>query len=306
MNTLTASLLRPGPAGIVRTGLRFMLRTFHGWRTRAAQEYQPPTKDELLQIERRLGKLGVPCKDLLVDPAEFREFTEHFPFPPDYHGGVQGGVYHEKLLEHFIAWRLLGLGESYATPYVDVAACNSPWAQQLRCRNIEAYAVDLHRPTQFSKLPYYRQENATRTSFADESIASASLQCAYEMFLGDDDVRLIAELGRILRPGGKVVICPLYMHTHDCYYQTQEYFGQPYGDARARGYVRRDAWGVPASRKYSPESLKTRVIDTALRSGLNPHLYVLRNAGSIADGIYMHFVLLLEKAAPQTAPRLQV
>jgi hypothetical protein len=98
------------------------------------------------------------------------------------------------------------------------------------------------------------------------------------------------------------LVSPLYMHTHPCYYQTQDHYGEPHGDADAVGYVRRDVWGVPASRKYSPETLQSRVLDNARRAGLDASVFVLRNAKDIAEGIYMHFILVLDKPQQLALP----
>ena len=102
--------------------------------------------------------------------------------------------------------------------YVDVAACNSPWAKTLRERtNISSFAIDLAPvPSSFSKLAFYRTENAANTTFADSSVRGASLQSAFEMFLGDHDKTFMHELSRILCPGGKAIILLLYLHTHYC------------------------------------------------------------------------------------------
>lgn len=295
MNSRVSNIRDNGPAVFAKALIARIRRNYHRLRTRKAPNYQSPTADELQQIESRLIALGVPCHDLSIDPAEFGNFVRHSGFPAEYHGGLQGGVYHEKLLEHFVALKLLQLDDASSSPYIDVAACDSPWAKLLRDRGCEAYAIDLAKPTEYSSLPYYRQEDATHTTFADESIATASLQCAYEMFVGDHDTELLREFSRILKPGGRVVIAPLYMHTHACYYQTQEHYGHPFGDDGAQAFVRRDAWGVPASRKYSPETLKSRVLDPARNLGLDASIQVLRNKTEIADGIYLHFLLVLTK-----------
>jgi len=300
MNKTISTLMRVGPTGVARYLLKRSQRIFHRWRARRGTDYRGPTRQELQDIEHRLQALGFPCADLVVDLSEFADFVRHAGFPADYHGGIAGGVYHEKLLEHFVAWSLLRLAAPDASPYVDVAACTSPWAKLLRGKGIEAYAIDLKVPGEFSMLDYYRQEDATRTSFADGSIGSVSLQCAYEMFSGSDDIALLHEIARILRPGGRAVISPLYMHTHPCYYQTPEHYGKAHGDTDAVAYVRRDTWGVPASRKYSPETLLSRVLDNARRCNLEPRLFVLRNSSDIAEGIYLHFVLVLDQPCRTT------
>jgi hypothetical protein len=297
MNPQLSRLMEMEPREVVRRIGRLGWRAYHKFRTRKAPAYRNPSDLELAEIESRLVSMGMPCQDMVVSPEEFDRFIDSAGFPPDYHGGHQSGVYREKLLEHYLAWKVLGLEAGFRAPYLDVAACASPWARLLRDSGIEAYAIDLAIADEFAALPYYRREDATATTFPDASMGGASLQCAYEMFVGEQDIGLLFELGRILKPGGRAVISPLYMHTHACYYQTPEFYGQPYGDRGATGYVRRDTWGVPCSRKYSPETLKSRVWDEALQAGLIPTLHVLRNKGAIAEGIYMHFILVLERQA---------
>lgn len=283
------------PAALVQGVTRRARKYYHQLRTRGVSVYRNPTDQDLADIELRLKELQVPCFDFVVEPDEFRDFVHRAAFPAGYHGGVGGGVYYEKLLEHYVAWKFLFLDDAAYGSYVDVAACSSPWAMILRRNGIESFAIDLSVSAEYSSLAYYRQENATMTSFKDGDIGRASLQCAYEMFLGGDDVDLLSELSRILKPGGRAVISPLYMHTHPCYYQSAEYYGKSYGDTGAKAYVRRDCWGVPASRKYSPETLKSRVWDRAIAVGLQPKLFALRNKSEISPEIYLHFILVLEK-----------
>lgn len=295
MNNL-AKVYQKGPIGISKALLNRVGRIYHQIRTKGVDEYNNPDDSELEDIEKRLVQMGVICHDLEVDSEEFGNFIQCIGFPLDYHGGPKGGVYQEKLLEHFIVWKFLNfLHPDQYTPYVDIAASSSPWVKLLREKGIESFAIDLTVPALYSTFSYYRQEDATRTNFEDNSIKAASLQCAYEMFMGDNDIKLLQELGRILKEGGRVVISPLYMHTHACYYQTPEYYGQSFGDKDAKRYVRRDTWGVSSSRKYSPESLHTRVLKNAIHAGLQPSLYVLRKKKQIAEGIYLHFILVLDK-----------
>lgn len=304
MRAWIRDLVRPGPANGARAAARLALRHLLRLRSLMAPTYRPPKAEELAQIERDFDALGMPCGDLRIEPDDFRRFRQQIEFPGGYHGGQLDGVYDEKLLEHYVAWHLLGLDRPGATPYVDVAACASPWAKLLRAQEIEAYAIDLEVGDEFASLDYYFCEDATRSHFVDGSVGGASLQCAYEMFTGDHDVALLVELGRILRPGGRAVISPLYTHTHACHYQTPEYYGRFPGDPGAKAYVRRDCWGVPSSRKYDAMTLRRRVWDNALNAGLVPSLRVLRNKQELGEGIYMHFILVLDKQtdAGPTAP----
>jgi len=271
-----------------------------GWyeyRFRNVPRYQAPTVDELSQIEKALLGIEIHVEDYRVDADAFRTFQAEDLFPAAYHGGTDSGVWDEKLLEHFIAAELLGLKDYVADDvYVDIAACNSPWAHALRTRfGLKAYAIDLELGASYREFPYYNQENATSTSFADASVKGASLQCAFEMFRGKDDVEFIAEAGRILAPGGKLVILPLYMHTHYCAYSTPDYWGRGYSDVQAREYVRMDSFGVPSSRKYDAAMLKQRVIDPVREHGMTYRLLALRNKEQLGSGIYCHFILEINR-----------
>lgn len=274
------------------------VRPLHQWRTRAAPRYRAPDAHELCRIEERLQALGMHCAELRVDAHAFAAFRGRFSFPADYHGGEGGGVYLEKMLEHYIAWSLLGLERDAARwPYVDVASASSPWARLLREQGLAAWSIDLAPDPALSRLDYYLRGDATAMPFEAAGIGSASLQCAYEMFEGDADTRLLVELARVLRPGGRALISPLYMHLRACYYQSPEHYGRPYGDPGAERLLRPDAWDVRASRKYSPETLLERVWLPAQRTGLVPGLHVLRDAGALGPGLYLHFVLTLDRSA---------
>lgn len=273
-------------------------RSYSEWYFRNTPQYANPTPDELCQIETDLRALGIEMADYAPAPGLFQQFKAGAWFPPNYHGGEASGVWDEKLLEHWISGDLLGLWHWVKEDiYVDIAACNSPWAQVLHERlGLSTFAIDLG-PVgpSYCHLPYYRSENATQTTFQDSSIAGASLQCAYEMFVGDDDQRLIPELARILKPGGKAIILPLYMHTHYCAYSTPEYFGKGYPDADAQEYVRLDCSGVPSSRKYDAQHLKDRVLRPLEQVGMGYHLRILRNKHELGQNIYCHFILEIQK-----------
>lgn len=289
-------LIEKGPLGVLDALWARVVRPVHLVRVLGCEEYRAPTEAQLGQIENALATLGIPCGDLRVDAARYAAFKLRFIFPVDYHGGPGGGVYEEKLLEHYLAWDILGLAEAPARwPYVDIAGASSPWARMLRAEGLEAFCLDLDPHPSMRDLPFTIKADATASPLGSASLGSASLQCAYEMFAGDADTRLLAELARILRPGGRVVISPLYMHVEACHYQSPEYFGQTFGDTGAARYVRRDAWRVPTSRKYSPQTLRTRVWEPACRAGLVPRLLVLRDKQRIGAGIYMHFILVLDK-----------
>ncbi|MDJ0703955.1 MAG: hypothetical protein QNJ46_11800 [Leptolyngbyaceae cyanobacterium MO_188.B28] len=273
-------------------------RSYYCWSVKGAPEYKNPTSDELIQIENDLADLGVLVQDYSPSPDGFIKFQQSNYFPFNYHGGIASPVWDEKLLEHWIAAERLDLSTWESEDiYIDVAAANSPWAEILRKHfRIQAFAIDLDEVGgNYKDLPYYRIENATATTFDRESITGMSLQCAYEMFMKDDDTKLIAEIERILRPGGKVVISPLYLHTHHCAYSTPEYYGKGYSDPSAKEYVNFGCFGIPSSRKYSAKSLKQRVLNPIVKYGMRYQLLALRNKTDLGKNIYCHFILEIVK-----------
>jgi hypothetical protein len=271
---------------------------YYRWAVRKASRFNHPTVGDMVQIEKDLIAAGVTVYDYEPRVENFVAFQETHYFPLDYHGGINGPVWDEKLLEHWIAAERLGL-ESYQPEdiYIDIAAANSPWAKTLRERlGIQAFAIDLSEVgVEYKDLPYYKIENATASSFADGAVSGASLQCAYEMFMGNDDTNLLGELARILKPGGKVVIVPLYMHTHYCAYSSPAYYGKGNSDVLAQEYVCTDWYGIPSARFYDANSLKKRVLDPIERLGMSYKLLVLRNKADLGKSIYCHFILEITK-----------
>jgi len=208
---------RHGISGSIRKAANAIgnISGFTRWRFRKEPFYVDPTPDELMDIECDLKNMGVIVQDYYISPSEFNKFQEEQWFPSDYHGGINGPVWYEKLLEHFIASKLLGL-MSYGNEdvFIDVAAGGSPWCHMLRLRKaIKAFAIDLSEYYEpYKSLPYYLVQNATCTTFADSSVKGMALHCAFEMFMRDDDIAFIREASRILLPKGKIIIVPLYMH----------------------------------------------------------------------------------------------
>lgn len=265
-------------------------------RYRNAEPYCGPSADELRQIEALLVDEGIPVIDYMINLEDLKFFQRERPFPADYHGGRGGGAWNEKILEHYIAFKLLALAEFNQDIYVDVAAGGSPWAMLLRQQGgIQAFALDRAVRSPYNDLSYYKCEDATATTFADSSVRGISLQCAYEVFGANDDIRLLYEIRRILQPGGRAIILPLYMHTHYCCYASPEYFGRDFSDTGAKKYIHWSSRGVRSSRKYDVHQLKKRVLDTISALGMNYRIFVLRNKKDIAADVYCHFILEINK-----------
>jgi len=259
--------------------------------------YKSPTDNELTQIEESLMNGSLKLESINIHRNDFDNFISEHSFPLDYHGGLESGVYYEKLFEHYISFLFLNIKNADKDyMYLDVAGASSPWSKILREKyKLNAFTIDLNIHGKFSELDYYLKMDATKTNFPNNSINAISLQCAYEMFLGNDDISFIKEIARILKPGGKVIISPLYMHTHPCYYATPDFYSKNMGDKGAKKYLNPDYMGIPSSRKYDTTSLKNRVIKTIIKENLEYAIYGIKNKKEIHNEIYLHFVLEIIK-----------
>ncbi len=191
-----------------------------------------------------------------IDKADFTQWLHEVNFPEEY-SKAYGGVFTEKVLEHYLSSKLLDLNETDV--FVDVAAASSPWYDLAEKRyNCKSFAVDLHLPPDKND-PRLIECDATSMPFDDESISKIALHCAYEMLENDADINLIKEANRVLRPGGKMVIIPLYMahfyHIHSSPKVNRK--GIEYG--KAKRVWRDDKYPVRFSRYYSVEAFKERV-----------------------------------------------
>ena len=257
--------------------------------------YHDPTSFQLQTIEKELVDHDTRISDYHLNIAEYQDFQNNFYFGNTFYGG-QGGLFAEKILEHFIAYDL-GLRKMKPNGvYLDIAAHSSPWVQLLTEKGFRAWAIDLNPDNFRNQRRAYIAMNATRTGFRDASIDCTSLQCAFEMFARQDDMHLIDELARILAPGGRAVICPLYMHTEYCGYCSPDYWHRKeWHDPEAKLYVRPDFLDIPFSRKYDPVELEERVLSRIRQNGMDYNLYALRNGHVVHPEIYCRFILEIIK-----------
>jgi len=143
---LVAKIVKRGFKSIKKIKIvwnRWILRPYYYFRHKNVPIYQNPTSNELMNIEKNLKLLGVKVKQALLSNTELEEFKNNFRFPDDYHGGKDGGVWDEKIFEHFIAYKFCKLDKfSQDDVYVDIACSGSPWVKILREKGYQAYAIE--------------------------------------------------------------------------------------------------------------------------------------------------------------------
>ena len=189
------------------------LLDFHNSSPEMKQSFHDHTKDPVgnyptyVGLRDRLDRLRVRIEDISVDVQDFREWLHAYPEINTTYSGL-ADAHIEKCLEHYLSFTLLGL--SSADTFVDIAAAGSPFSALLRRRvGMRAYRLDLSYPKGIHGHDI--GADAGETGLPEGFATAMALHCAYECFMGDADVRFVHEAARILKPGGKYVILPLYL-----------------------------------------------------------------------------------------------
>ena len=117
--------------------------------------------------------------------------------------------WHEKSLEHYMSIQLMG-GIQQDDIVMDIASQGSPFPDIVRkTAGCTVFRQDLCYPE-----GVHGQEiggDATQLPLSDNTVTKITLHCSFEHFEQDGDSRFILEAGRVLKPGGKLCILPLYM-----------------------------------------------------------------------------------------------
>jgi hypothetical protein len=220
----------------------------------------------------------------------YRDYFNEVQYPvryPDYYRGNLA----EKSFEHFIALQLLSPRPSDV--FIDIASEGSP---------LPEIVASLHGSVTYAQDIMYQPGilgnriggDACSMPVPDGFATCATLTCSLEHFEGYSDTRLFRELCRVLRPGGRIVVVPLYLF-HEPAVQTDPTYSAPLDvtfDDDAIVYCAK-GWGNRHGRWYSPETLQSRII--AQCPEMTFVLYRLLMTESIDATIYARFVLLGER-----------
>lgn len=269
------------------------------------QSFYDHTKDPVgdrpvfVRIRERLSAAGVPVEDVDVDIPAFKQWLTEFHEMPAFYRKLQTPTI-QKCLEHFMVHRLLDIKPGDV--YLDIAASGSPWARFLRQRGIEAYRLDLDYPKGIHGIDI--GADAANTGLPAGFATALSAQCAYNCFMGNADVRFLAEASRLLRPGGRCAIIPLCLD--DTYFVTRSPFmlvPNFVSDPESRCVWRDDEHRVPFSRHYSPEAFASRIM-SQLPADLEGRVLFLRNLVDVGrefpgERLYGYFMFTCVKKKAQ-------
>jgi SAM-dependent methyltransferase len=266
------------------------------------QSFHDRTKDPLGNYEyfcglrERLLNSGVVVEDVAVDVAAFRTWLKQYPEIESSYRNL-GDAHIEKCLEHYLSYTYLRL--SPGDIFVDVAAAGSPYAGLLRRRmNIESYRLDLAYPKgiQGNNIG----ADAGNTGLPDGFASTLALHCAFECFMGEADANFVYEASRILKPGGRYLIVPLYLD-ETYFISTSPYCNQENVviDSGALKVWRDDSHKAPFSRHYSPEVFFERIY-SRIPHDMEGVVYFLKNLPEVmaqyeGQRIYCYFMFHCKK-----------
>ena len=117
------------------------------------------------------------------------------------------------------------------------------------------------------------------------------------MFPYDSDRLLIKEIGRVLKPNGKMIILPLYLHKQYISTVSPNYYGKGTADPDSFECIRTDCWSsVPIGRFYDVDTFERTVLRAAREAGMEATVFSLpNNLVEKDDFVYLKFILQLEK-----------
>lgn len=251
----------------------------------------PYSKEKVEQSFREKGIVPVPYSP---DMVAYRAFVEKARYPE----GEYGDYFAEKSLEHFVSFQFSSLtGQSLV---VDVANAGSAFPQIIHdlfgCRVV---SNDLTFPPGEVALENWHTRigcNACHLPLADASVDLITLHCALEMFEGDDDKNMAKEASRLLKPGGKMVIIPLYMN------EIHHVFRDPASSRRMLPQIdegsvliyRKNFWGVSFARFYSVDAFCDRFLANVDRS-MKFNLFTFTAPESVDNNVYLSWIGVFEK-----------
>ena len=267
-------------------------------------EYSNVTREQrrhtdLTLIKEAFQSCCLQFDSLEIDEERYKHYMKESNYEynyPVYSKEFRGHLLSVKSLQHFLSLELLGVSAEHS--WIDIASSNSCFPDILQ--------------KQFGVKTCWRQDwsynkgivgerigsDAVTLPLSGQSIDRISLHCSWEHFEADKDIEFLHEVHRVLRPGGKICIVPLYM-ANDYVIETSpeiwlnKYWNVddlPIFDGQARININNTA-KQRHSKFYSVDILEQKL--APLRGIFNIAIYHFNNASKI-DGA-PHFSLFLER-----------
>lgn len=280
---LATYYFRKGAESALSRALRPVLNRTAPWTV----ETRPEPRFDIIEPALAHSGVGAQIQPFLIDLAAYRQWVEDGQYPSLAYLVNKD----EKILEHYVSFVLLGLEP--AGTLIDVASCRSFFPDIMRRRGYRVIAQDLSYP---EGLHGDRMGgDAAAMAFPEGSVAGMTLHCSFEHFEGDADIRFVRNAGRLLQPGARIVILPLYLSHMYCI-ETDPLIsaGQIPVDEGAE-LVASFGYGNRHGRHYSVDALSRRVLQTAKEAGLDATIYIVQNAKEVSPHCYVRYALVLQR-----------
>jgi len=259
---------------------------------------------DIESVHEQFVKFGLPPVDYSVDVDAFARFiTRHESNYASYRG-IYGDGFVEKSLEHYISTDFMKL---YKTSRVmDIANAGSPFPaivhEEFGC---DVWCNDLEFSEGMRRHGWLTEVggNAGSIDVPDNYFELATMHCALEMFEGSHDTDVVRRAERMLKPGGKLVVLPLYMSERYHILRDVRTFREPLPeiDAGAELIYRNNFYGIGFARFYNVAAFVDRLVKNT--KAFDVKIYRVRNAGLVDSKIYLNWIAVFEKKAVVNSDR---
>jgi SAM-dependent methyltransferase len=249
-------------------------------------------------ISEDLARSGVKVVPHRVDVEAYRKYVADSGYlDMEYFDRGRRPCAAEKYLEHYVSIDLLRIRPEDVV--IDVASASSPFPDIVRKRGVRtAYRQDI----------WYEPgihgdrigSEATRLPLPDASADALTLHCSFEHFEGNRDGLFVREAARVLRPGGRLCILPLYTNRTYCIQTDPDTWAQRPVQFEPDALVCIAAkWEEPHGRFYDVRHFLDRIV--ANLGELDLRIHRIENATEAAPDCYLRLAALFTKPAGPTA-----
>ena len=204
----------------------------------------------------------VSLRDFEINLPEFLQWQKDF-FPEG--EAVFQTPMHKKLLELFVSYKLLQVEEG--DTYLDAAGGQYSYASRIKCKTkiIQDIRLSDKLKAFHGNKVQYLDSSCADIPLESRSINKISCHHSIEHFQQSADTQFIIEVQRLLAPGGRCVVLPIFIASKAILLTDKPDFHK--WDEKGE-WVFDETATLPGgkgsghfSRVYSPESLKSRLLD---------------------------------------------
>jgi SAM-dependent methyltransferase len=251
-------------------------------------------------ILRALGELPVELRPQPIDPSAFESHVLSVRYPRAYAAGPldTGGNRENKLLEYFVSLQILDIQPRDVI--IDVASEHSIFPAVVR----DAYGASVFRQDLIYPPGIHGDRiggNAGAMAVPDQFADALVLHNSFEHFERTADSDFVAESWRVLRPGGAVVIVPLFMD------ERHSIISDPLTDRRGIAWdpgarvIELPGRHIRFGRFYDAAALAERVLRPATRLGYDVEILHFENVKDVHPEASTHFALVMRKPGTRRA-----